>query len=120
MKISAILQNEPIGELYEMANITAIYHGIDPRVVIWVGLAPKRHGLRVKVSNVPNKMDTDDNFVITMPELYYDPNAVAKWITPKILKGILEWIKLNQQLLHDYETGAIVDTGKFLDSLAKI
>lgn len=120
MKIDSILQNEKVDDLYEMANLTVNYHGIDPRVVIWVGIASKQHGLRVKVSNVPNKMDVDDNFVIQMPSLDYDPTTVARWITPKTLNGILEWIKLNQQVLFDYETGKIVDTGKFLNSLTKI
>ena len=114
MKIDSIFQNEKVDDLYEMANLTVNYHGIDPRVVIWVGIASKQLGLRV------NKMDVDDNFVIQLPSLDYDPTTVARWITPKILNGILEWIKLNQQVLFDYETGKIVDTGKFLNSLIKI
>ena len=60
------------GQLFEMANVTAKRHGIE-NVVIWVGRTPKQHGLRVKVSKVPNKMDMDDSFVIMMPSLDYDP-----------------------------------------------
>ena len=55
-----------------------------------------------------------------MPSLEYDPQQVASWITPKTMKDIIEWIKLNQQVLYDYETDKITDTGDFLDSLSKV
>ena len=106
-------------ELYEMANIFPKSHGIE-NVVIWVGMAPKQHGLRVKVSNVPNKMNMTDSFVIMMPSLDYDPRQVANWITPKIMNRILDWIKLNQELLSDYETGRLDDTELFLNNISKV
>ena len=106
-------------QLYEMANVTAKRHGIE-NIVIWVGMAPKQHGLRVKVSNIPNKMDMNDSFVIMMPSLDYDQTKVANWITPKIIKKILEWIVLNQKLLYDYETGEITDTDEFMNSISKV
>lgn len=106
-------------ELFEMARVGPNKHGIQ-NVVIWVGESPKSHGLRVKVSNVPNKMRVDDSFTIMMPSLDYDPRQVANWITPKIMKQILDWIKLNQKLLYDYETGVIVDTDEFMNSISKI
>jgi hypothetical protein len=106
-------------QLYEMANVTEKRHGIE-NVVIWVGMAPKQHGLRVKVSNIPNKMDMNDSFVIMMPSLDYNPTNVANWITPKIIKKILEWIVLNQKLLYDYETGEITDTDEFMNSISKV
>lgn len=106
-------------QLFEMANVTSKYHGIE-NVVIWVGRAPKQHGLRVKVSNVPNKMDMSNSFVITMPALDYDPKRVAGWITPKIMKKILQWITLNQKLLYDYESGSITDTVEFVTGLSKV
>ena len=117
--ISLVDQEWQNDELFEMANITPKYHGIE-NVVIWVGLAPKNHGLRVKVSNVPGRMDMDDSFVIMMPSLDYDPKAVAKWITPKTMRKILQWIALNQKLLFDYETGLITDTVEFVTSLSKV
>lgn len=107
------------GQLYEMANVTSRRHGID-NIVIWVGMAPKQHGLRVKVSNIPNKMDMNDSFVIMMPSLDYDHRQVANWITPKIMNKILQWIKLNQKLLYDYETGQITDTDEFLNQISKV
>ncbi len=106
-------------QLFEMANIPARRHGIE-NVVIWVGKAPKRHGLRVKVSRIPNKMNEDDCFVIMMPSLDYDPAQVPNWMGTKTVKKILSWIKLNQKLLNDYETGVIYDTEEFLQSISKI
>lgn len=106
-------------QLFEMANVTSKRHGID-NVVIWVGAANKQHGLRLKVSNVPGKMDMNDSFVIMMPSFDYDPTKVASWITPKMLKQILRWIALNQQVLYDYETGLITDTDDFLNSISKV
>ena len=106
-------------QLFEMANLVSEVHGI-PNIVIWVGRAPKQHGLRVKVSNVPNKMDMDNSFVIMMPSLDYDPKQVANWIDQKTIKKILDWIKINQQLLYDYETGLIDDTRLFISQISKI
>ena len=105
-------------ELFEMANIHARCHGIE-NVVIWVGLAPKNHGLRVKVSNVPGRMDMEDSFVIMMPSLDYDYSAVAPWLRKKV-PLILEWIKLNQDTLYSYETGELDDTVEFLNRLSPV
>ena len=106
-------------QLFEMARVGQKHHGIE-NVVIWVGSANPQHGLRVKVSNIPNKMRMEDSFVIQMPSLDYDPSQVAAWITPKIMKQILEWIALNQKLLYDYENGEIEDTEYFLNNLSKV
>ena len=106
-------------QLFEMANVTDRYHGIQD-VVLWVGRAPKQHGLRIKVSRVPRKMRMDDSFVIMMPSLDYNPSDVPDWITNKTMNKILEWIKLNQKLLYDYENDLIDDTGYFLDNLSKV
>jgi hypothetical protein len=105
--------------LFEMANVTSKRHGIE-NVVIWVGMAPKQHGLRVKVSNIPNKMDMNDSFVIMMPSLDFDPTKVASWIDNKTMKKIMEWIKINQPLLYDYEMGNITDTDDFLNQISKV
>ena len=106
-------------QLYEMANVTSRRHGID-NVVIWVGATNKQHGLRIKVSNIPNKMDMNDNFTIMMPSLDYDHKQVASWITSKIMDKIINWIKLNQRLLYDYELGLITDTDDFLNNIIKV
>ena len=106
-------------ELFEMANIHDNIHGIDD-IVIWVGIANKQHGLRIKVSNKKNKFDIKDHFVIKMPSLDFDPSRVAKWITGKHLRAIKRWIVLNQQLLIDYENGSIDDTHEFLKKISPV
>lgn len=117
--IDMVEQEWQSDQLHEMARVGQSRHGIE-NVVIWVGEVPKQHGLRVKVSNVPNKMRIEDSFVIMMPSLDYDPTQVANWITPKIMKQILQWITLNQKLLYDYETGIITDTDEFLNNISKV
>lgn len=118
--IQLVEDGERNGLLHEMANIGPHRHGID-RVYISVGsIEHAKHWLRIKVSNIPGKYDKYDNFVIQMPSLDYDPSAVAPWITPKIMKQIFEWIKLNQKLLYDYEFGIVYDTDIFLNSISKV
>jgi len=106
-------------KLFEMANIHSNIHGIDD-VVIWVGMANKHHGLRVKVSNKKDKFDRNDHFNIQMPSLDYDSSRVAKWITGNHMNSIFKWIKLNQKLLYDYETGKIDNTYAFLKKISKV
>ena len=105
--------------LFEMANVFSKRHGI-ANVVIWVGRANKQHGLRMKISNIPNKMDMSDSFVIKMPSLDYNHNQVAKWIDGKVMKQIMEWIVLNQKLLYDYENGLIDDTDEFMNQISSV
>jgi len=109
--------NEDYEDLHEMANLHDTSHGIKD-VVIWVGSASDLpHGLRIKVSNIPNKFDRYNNFVIQMPSLYYDHSKVAKWIDKDRLNQILSWIKVNQKVLYDYETGLLDDTKIFLQQI---
>lgn len=122
MKIFEVLEqedNEDWDDLYEMANIHSRYHGIQD-VVIWVGLANKQHGLRIKVSNIKNKFDPNNCFVIQKPSLDYNPRKVANWIDTNKLELIQNWIKLNQALLYDYENGIIDDTGLFLNRISSV
>jgi hypothetical protein len=117
--IQLVESEEALGLLHEMANVGPRRHGIE-NVYIYVGSVQNSgHWIRVKVSNVPGKYDRNDNFVIKMPDLDYDPTQVADWLKPKI-NDILDWIKLNQKLLHDYETGVITDTDEFLDNISKV
>jgi len=104
--------------IYEMANLGTDDHGIQ-NIVIWVGKANKQHGLRIKISNLKNRW-SDDNIVIQMPSLDHDPSQVARWITPDIMKQIMSWIKLNQQILYDFETDKIVYTRDFLNQISKV
>ena len=112
-------EQEDFFELFEMANMHSSVHGIRD-VVIWVGMANMQHGLRIKVSNVKNKFDPHNNFVIQMPSLDYNPVKVAKWITTDTMTQIQNWVKLNQDTLVDYETGKLDDTLVFLNKIAKV
>jgi len=117
--IDMVVEESERDQLFEMANIHSNIHGID-NVVIWVGRANTRHGLRIKVSNIKNKFDDSNNFVIQMPSLDYDPSQVASWIDSKTLAKIKEWIKINQPLLYAYENGEIDDTYEFLNNVSKV
>ena len=118
--IDMVKQEEDDDLLFEMANIGSKHHGID-NVVIWVGESSGlKHGLRVKVSNIPGKMDSRNCFIIQMPSLDYDPSQVANWIDKKTMDKILLWIKVNQQILYEYETGELNDTSDFLDRIEKV
>ena len=117
--IDMILQEERDDVLHEMANLGSHNHGIQD-VVIWVGKANKQHGLRIKISNLKNRWSNDNNFVIQLPSLDYDPNQVARWITSDIMKQIMEWIRLNQQVLYDFEMDKIMYTDEFISQLSKV
>ena len=119
VKEEEIVHSETDSMLHEMANIHSHRTGI-PDVVIWVGTASKKHGLRVKVSNLKNRYRQEDSFVIQMPNLDYDPDQVASWITSDTMNKILSWIKINQKVLFDYENGKIDDTDVFLNMLSKV
>jgi len=117
--LDMVQQEEQDDVLHEMANLGSHNHGIQD-VVIWVGKANKQHGLRIKVSNLKNRWSNEDNFVIQLPSLDYDPNQVAGWITPNIMKQIMDWIRLNQQLLYDFETDKIMYTDQFISKISKV
>jgi hypothetical protein len=117
--IDMVLKEEQDDVLHEMANLGSHNHGIQD-VVIWVGKANKQHGLRIKVSNSKNRWNSDDNFVIQLPSLDYDPNQVARWITKDIMEKIMDWIRLNQQVLYDFETDKIVYTDQFISQISKV
>lgn len=117
--IDMVIKEEQDDVLHEMANLGSHNHGIQD-VVIWVGKANKQHGLRIKVSNLKNRWNNDDNFVIQLPSLDYDPSQVARWITSDIMKQIMDWIRLNQQVLYDFETDKIMYTDQFISQLSKV
>lgn len=117
--IDMVIKEEQDDVLHEMANLGKDDHGIRD-VVIWVGKSNKQHGLRVKVSNLKNRWSNEDNFVIQMPSLDYDPDQVARWITPDVMKKIQQWIVLNQQVLYDFETDKIMYTRDFLNMISKV
>ena len=117
--VNMVLKEEQDDVLHEMANLGSHNHGISD-IVIWVGKANKQHGLRIKVSNLKNRWSNDDNFVIQLPNLDYDPSQVARWITSDIMKKIMTWIRLNQQVLYDFETDKIMNTDQFINKISKV
>lgn len=118
MKLEDLCEEQWL-DLYEMANLSVRYTGI-PNIIIWVGADPKRHAMRVKVSNIPNRWDSDDNFTITLPMLDVVGTINKKLITGNVLRDIQLWIKLNIETLLAYEQGEIQDTGDFLDRISPI
>jgi hypothetical protein len=118
-KYISMVNDEVINDqLNEMANLGKEDHGIE-HAVIQVGKANKQHGLRVKVSNLKDRW-SDDNFIIMMPSLDYDTRSVARWIRGDVMKKILEWIKLNQAVLYDFENDQIIYTRDFLNRISKV
>lgn len=117
--VNMVLKEEQDDVLHEMANLGSHNHGISD-IVIWVGKANKQHGLRIKVSNLKNRWSNDDNFVIQLPSLDYDPSQVARWITTDIMNQIMSWIRLNQQVLYDFETDKIMYTDQFINQISKV
>ena len=101
--------------LLEMANVGEKYTGI-PKVVIWIGMDPKLHYLRVKISNTPTKW-SQDNFTITIPQLDVVGKINKQFITGQMLENIKTWIKLNIQTILAYEKGEITYTDDFLSQL---
>lgn len=115
-----VLLESELDQIDEMARVGSRHHGI-PDVVIFVGETNKRPGLRIKVSKHKNKWipGQENNFIVQMPSLDYDSGDVPRWTNGKIMKQILDWIKLNQQQLIDFEEGKIIYTDDFLESLSK-
>lgn len=117
--LEMVIQEEAEDMLYEMANLGDDFHGI-PNIVLWLGKTNKQHGLRIKVSNKKNAFDFNDNFVIRIPSLDYDPTRVANWINAKTMRMILDWIKLNQQVLYDVENSDTMHTNQLIALLSKV
>jgi hypothetical protein len=117
---SMVLTESLNDQINEMARIGPQHHGI-PNVVIYAGETNKRHGLRVKISKFKNKWVKGDenNFIIQMPSLDYDPQDVPRWIDENTMAKILGWIKLNQQQLHDFEIGKIMYADDFYAKISK-
>lgn len=107
------------GELNEMSNLDKHDHGID-NVVLWIGKTNKRHGLRIKVSNIQNRWSDDDNFTIMIPSLDYDISQVAKWIKKDTMEKIKYWIKLNQELLYKLDNNEYSSFKTFVNDTSKI
>jgi hypothetical protein len=117
--INLVNQEWENDELFELAILGSNRHGID-NLVIWIGTSKTPPDLRIIISNIPNRIDMYNSFVIMMPSLDYDLEQVAEWITSDIFNKIKQWIVLNQELLYDYETWMSCDTGYLLDRISAV
>lgn len=117
MKIEEVLGSRQ-EDLLEMANLDVHDTGIE-NLIIWVGMDPHQHYLRVKVSNVPDKW-SNDNFTITIPKLAIIGQPNKQLITPEKLADIIKWINVNLETIIAYERGEIVSTRELLMKLKKV
>jgi hypothetical protein len=105
--------------LYDIADVDSRHHGID-NVVINIGIAsgePINDRLRIKISNVKNKFDWNNQFDLYMPTYEYDKTQVAEWITDNTITQIIDWVNSNSKLLAEYECGDIDITTEFLKKI---
>jgi len=105
-------------EMLEMANATSKVTGIKD-IVLWMGPQPPQHGYRIKVSNIPNKINSDNLFTITIPNLEIIGDVNEKFINSKKIKQIKKFVKLNQNLIIKYSDKKM-ETLDFLTQLKKI
>jgi hypothetical protein len=105
-------------ELFEMANVTEETTGIKD-VVIWIGPNPKSHGKRVKISNIPGKISSNDCFTLTIPKFEIIGDVNTKFIDSIKMEKIKKFILNNQSIIEDYSDYKI-STKQLLDSLKPI
>jgi hypothetical protein len=105
-------------ELLEMANITSNETGIDD-VVIWIGPSPSMHGHKIKVSNIPNKISSDNLFTITIPDFNIIGDINSKFINDSKLNKIKEFLTINNESIIEYSEYKL-STKEFLDKLIKV
>ena len=105
-------------KLLEMSNISSKISGID-NIVMWIAPNPKYHGYRIKVSNQPNRMNSDDSFTITIPDYNISGKRNTKLITNKVFKDIIKFIELNLELIVKYSEHQI-STAYLLSNIKNI
>jgi hypothetical protein len=94
------------------------YTGI-PGVVVWVSekeATHGRHGPRIKVSNVPNRFDTKDNFTLTFNG---EVRGKAK-IPGRDIQLLKQWIHLNMEPLLEYWNDGNMDPVEFFGKLKHV
>jgi hypothetical protein len=107
-------------EMLEMASLYGKNTGLDD-VVIWVGSTLKsKHGKRIKVSNIKSKTGSSvDCFTITIPKFEIIGNMDTKHITTQKLNKIIDFIKLNMNIICDI-CDEKIDTVEFISKMKKI
>ena len=99
--MSRILKYDEYDNISEMANITSDVSGID-NIIIWIGPNPPQHGKRIKISNIPNKIRTNDVFTLTIPDFEIKGNRNEKIVNNKKLKQIKKFVNININLIEEY------------------
>ena len=115
LKYATFISDE---ELMEMASISPNKTGIK-NVFIWVGPNPESHWKRIKVSNIQNKFDKYNCFTITIPDFRIIGETNNNLITKKVLEDIIDFVKLNMQIIIDYSDEKI-STDELIDNIKKI
>lgn len=107
--------------MMEMANMPPSNTGLG--YVIWLGKVGGQHGPRIKVSNTKGRFNEQSNFVISVSREPQVLTPSSRKIKMSELEDILDWVKLNYDLLMKlwqiYETGE-GDAFAILNDLQKI
>ena len=102
-------------ELIEMANLSPKITGIE-NTAIWVGPIPKSHGMRIKISNVPNKFDGKNCFTLTIPNFKVEGYRDIKHITDDKLNSIEIWVNKHIKAIEDFSSYKI-GTDEFIEMI---
>jgi len=105
-------------ELLEMANITSKTTGIE-NVVIWIGPNPSNHWKRIKISNIPNKFDGKDCFILTIPDFKEIGERDKSVINDDKLEQIKNFVSINIDVINDY-SDYLISTEDLLSKLKSI
>ena len=84
--------------ILERVNFNSNKTGIT-NIVIWISKTDERHGPRIKVSNVYNKMVKDDCFTITLPDKKIKGESK---LSKNDMKSIFTFIDLNLNILIEF------------------
>ena len=103
--------------LWERTNIGGTATGLG-NVVIWIAPALPNQKKRIYVSNVPDKGNAGDTFIITIPDLEINGDVNRSFIDGQKLEQIRACIVLNQKVIEDYEKGNLL-TDEFIFQLKK-
>jgi len=116
-----MMKSEEYCEYFYMWQISPSDTGID-NIVMFLSMESvegKLHGPWLRISNTPNKLDITNYYAVSISN-----NPVIECGEPKISietqKQIIEWIKLNLDLLINMWNDVYDDVFDFFDNLIKI
>jgi hypothetical protein len=104
-------------ELMGMASLNYKITGIND-VIIWIGPNPEHRWKRIKISNIPNKIDDKNLFTLTIPDFKVIGDVNTKLITSKVMNQIKEWVLINLKAIEDYSDRKTT-TDEFITELNK-